>query len=102
MYSRLTGWLGPVIVEWTPDEPGLADARRRRSWPPCREQAGPIIPERVVIGPSPYPGRHGQSRLVNNFNNIVDPRASRRLSLSAARLSRPAATGSSRDRNEDQ
>ena len=29
MFSRLPGWLGPVIVEWTPDEPGLAEARRQ-------------------------------------------------------------------------
>src|SRR3954453_9349144 len=29
MYSRLPGWIGPVTVEWTPDEPRVAEARRQ-------------------------------------------------------------------------
>jgi hypothetical protein len=35
------------------------------------QRAGwPIVPERVVIGPSPYPGAMG-SEAVQNFNSIL-------------------------------
>ena len=71
MYSRLHGWLGPVTVEWTPDEPGLAEARRQVVLATLQTAGRPIIPERVVIGPSPYPGSHAASRPVNNFNNMI-------------------------------
>ena len=70
MYSRLSGWLGPVVVEWTPDEPGLADARRQVVLATMQRAGRPIVPERVVIGPSPYPGAMG-SEAVQNFNYIL-------------------------------
>ena len=70
MYSRLGGWLGPVIVEWTPDEPGLAAARRQTVLVTMQTAGRPIVPERVVIGPSPYPGAMG-AEAGNNFNNVL-------------------------------
>ena len=77
MFSRLNGWLGPVIVEWTPDEPGLAEARRQAVLATLQRAGRPIIPERVVIGPSPYPGASlsglAGTESVNNFNNVDHP-----------------------------
>jgi hypothetical protein len=70
MYSRVGGWLGPVIVEWTPDEPGLAEARRQAVLVTMQTAGRPIVPERVVIGPSPYPGGMG-TEAGNNFNTII-------------------------------
>ncbi len=70
MYSRLGGWLGPVIVEWTPDEPGLAEARRQAVLGTLQTAGRPIVPERVVIGPSPYPGAMG-AETGNNFNTLL-------------------------------
>jgi len=70
MYSRLAGWPGPVVVEWTPDEPGLAEARRQAVLVTMQTAGRPIVPERVVIGPSPYPGAMGVEA-GNNFNTLV-------------------------------
>jgi hypothetical protein len=70
MYSRLGGWLGPVILEWTPDEPGLAEARRQTVLATLQKAGRPIVPERVVIGPSPYPGGMGVEA-ANNFSNLL-------------------------------
>ena len=73
MYSRLQGWMGPVLVEWTPDEPGLAEARRQTVLATLQRAGRPIIPERVVISPSPYPGAMGVEA-VNDFNTIMNRR----------------------------
>jgi hypothetical protein len=70
MYSRLGGWLCPVIVEWTPDEPGLAESRRLAVLATMQRAGRPIVPERVVIGPSPYPGAMG-AETGNNFNTLL-------------------------------
>lgn len=70
MYSRLPGWLGPVVVEWTPDEPGLAEARRQAVLAIMQTAGCPIVPERVVIGPAPYPGAMG-AEAGNNFPTIL-------------------------------
>ncbi len=29
MFARLPDWSGPILVEWTPDQPDLAQARRQ-------------------------------------------------------------------------
>jgi hypothetical protein len=71
MFARLPGWLGPVTVEWTPDEPGLADSRRQVVLATLQRAGRPIVSERVVIGPSPYPGTRGVEA-VNDYNNIVN------------------------------
>jgi|SRR5579864_513825 len=59
MAARLPGWLGPVYVEWTPDRPGLADSRKTALVAMLQKAGLPVVSERVVVGPSPYPGLYG-------------------------------------------
>jgi hypothetical protein len=68
--SRLPGWLGPVVIEWSPDEPGLAEARRQAVLATLASTGRPVIPERVVIGPSPFPGSLGTDS-ANNYNVMI-------------------------------
>ncbi len=70
MASRLNGWLGPIVVEWSPDEPGLAEARRAAIVTILQASNLPVIPDRVVIGPSPYPGLLGTDA-ANNYNALI-------------------------------
>jgi hypothetical protein len=75
MYSRLQGWLGPVTIEWTPDEPGLAAARRQTVLATLQRAGRPLIAERVLIGPSPSPGATlsglAGTESANNLNNLI-------------------------------
>jgi hypothetical protein len=71
MFCRLPGWLGPITVEWTPDEPGLAESRRQAVLETLERAGQTLVPERVVIGPSPYPGAMG-IEAVNDFNNLIN------------------------------
>lgn len=66
MASRLAQWQGPVMIEWSPDEPGLAEARRAAVVGMFQRAKLPIAPERVVIAPPPFPGAMG----VDADNNI--------------------------------
>lgn len=59
MYSKLASWPGPILIEWTPDQPELADQRRKTVVALLEKSRLPMGPERVVIGPSPYPGALG-------------------------------------------
>ena len=70
MYSRLPGWIGPVTVEWTPDEPGVAEARRLAVVATLQRAGRPLSPDRVVIGPSVYPGTRGVEA-ANDYQNIL-------------------------------
>lgn len=70
MYSRLPGWMGPVVVEWTPDQPAVAAARRQAVLNTLQRAGRPIQADRVVIGPSPYPGARGVEA-INDHNNTV-------------------------------
>lgn len=70
MAARLPCWLGPVVVEWTPDRPGLADARRNALVATLQGAGLPIVPERVVVGPSIYPGMLGTDAS-NNYANLI-------------------------------
>src|SRR5260370_17398269 len=58
MAARLPGWLGPVYVEWTPDKPGLADTRKAALVATLQKTGLPILSERVLDVPSPYPSIH--------------------------------------------
>ena len=69
MAMRLPGWLGPVVVEWSPDEPGLAEARRTAVVAALQGAGLPVVPERVVVGPSVYPGGLGEDAV--NYHNIM-------------------------------
>jgi hypothetical protein len=70
MASRVTGWLGPIVIEWSPDEPGLAESRRAAVAALFQASNLPVIPDRVVIGPSPYPGLLGTDA-ANNYNVLI-------------------------------
>jgi hypothetical protein len=69
MYGRLPGWIGPITVEWTPDQPELAESRRRAVLDTMTRAGRPLPDERVVIGPSFYPGQLG-TEAANNQGNI--------------------------------
>ncbi|MGO9601065.1 MAG: hypothetical protein ACLP7Q_24055 [Isosphaeraceae bacterium] len=71
MFSRIPGWIGPVTVEWTPDEPGLAEARRQAVLATLDGAGQPLTADRVVIGPSPYPGAIS-SESVNSYNVMIN------------------------------
>jgi hypothetical protein len=70
MYGRMPGWIGPITIEWTPDEPGLAESRRRAVLETLARAGRPLPAERVVIGPSSFPGQMG-TEAANNQGNII-------------------------------
>jgi hypothetical protein len=70
MAARLRGWLGPVVIEWSPDQPALAEARRTAVVAALTGAGLPVVPERVVIGPSPYPGGLGADGQ-NYYNTMI-------------------------------
>ena len=70
MASRLSGYLGPLVVEWAPDQPGLSESRRGAGVAALQGAGLPVVPERVIIGPSPYPGGLGADA-VNYYNNMI-------------------------------
>jgi hypothetical protein len=70
MATRIPGWLGPITIEWTPDQPELAQSRRQAIVEVLRQQGKPILADRVVIAPSPYPGAMG-IEAAHNFGNTI-------------------------------
>ena len=70
MAPRMPGWVGPITVEWTPEQPELAQSRRQAIADRLRKAGQPILADRVVVGPSPYPGAMG-TEAANNFTNTV-------------------------------
>ena len=69
MASRLRGWLGPVVVEWIPEQPGLAEQRRLAVLGALIQGGLGVVPERVVIGAPPYPGTLGADAA--NYYNVM-------------------------------
>ncbi len=70
MAARLPGWLGPVIIEWSPDRPGLAESRRAAVLASLERANLPVVPERLLIAPSPYPGSLG-TNAASNFDVMI-------------------------------
>jgi len=70
MFARIPAWMGPINVEWTPEQPVLAEQRRQAVLETLQRAGQPILADRVVIGPSPYPGAMG-TEAANNFGNTV-------------------------------
>jgi hypothetical protein len=70
MAARIPGWMGPVVIEWTPDNPTLAEERRATLLATMQKAGMPILADRVVIGPSPYPGAMGVEA-VNHAGNTI-------------------------------
>ncbi len=70
MYGRLPAWSGPIFVEWTPDQPELAESRRRAIVTTLASAGMEWPADRVLIGPSPYPGAMGVEA-INVYNNTI-------------------------------
>ena len=51
MACRINGWLGPVVIEWTPEEPPLAEARKAVVLTLLQNAGLPVVPERLVVAP---------------------------------------------------
>jgi hypothetical protein len=70
MATRVRSWPGPILVEWSPETPGLAESRRQAVVALLSGVGVPVIPERVVVGPSRYPGMPGTDA-ANNSNVLI-------------------------------
>jgi hypothetical protein len=70
MASRMAGWSGPITIEWTPEQPELAEARRLAIVDTLNKAGQPLVATRVVIAPSMYPGALGVEA-INNYANTV-------------------------------
>lgn len=70
MASKLPGWLGPLVIEWTPDDPALARERQKAVLAALQSAGLQIGPERIIVGPSPYPGRIGTDA-ANNYDVMI-------------------------------
>jgi hypothetical protein len=70
MATRMPGWAGPITIEWTPERPELAEARRLAVVDTLLKAGQPAVASRVVIAPSPYPGARG-IEAGHNFANTV-------------------------------
>jgi hypothetical protein len=66
----------PLVIERTPDVPGLDEARRAMVLQVLAHGQFPVPPERVVIGPSPTPGLRGAEAEVIYRNQIGVTRSS--------------------------
>ncbi len=71
MATRIPGWMGPIMIEWTPDNPALAEERRVALLETMQKAGMPVLAERVVIAPSPYPGARGVEAVNHNGNTIM-------------------------------
>jgi hypothetical protein len=71
MAGRIPGWMGPIMVEWMPDDPALAESRRVALAETFQKVGMPLVADRVVIGPSPYPGAMGVEAANHSGNTIV-------------------------------
>jgi hypothetical protein len=79
MSPRLSAWPGPVVIEWTPETPALAEARRYTVLAALQGASAPVPSERVVIGPSAYRGLMGPDAGNNHdaliFRDYTAPRS---------------------------
>jgi hypothetical protein len=71
MSRRIPGWMGPITVEWTPDQPALAEQRRLAVLETLQKAGAPLLADRVVVAPSPYPGARGVDAININGNTIL-------------------------------
>jgi hypothetical protein len=71
MAARIPGWTGPIMIEWTPENPALAEERRAALVETMQKAGMPLVANRVVIGPSPYPGAMGLEAAHHSANTIL-------------------------------
>ena len=60
-----TAW--PILVEWTPDTPGLDQARRASVVELLANNSAAIAAERVLVGPDPVRGFNGAEAEIVDF-----------------------------------
>jgi hypothetical protein len=65
MVRRLDGWLGPILIEAVPDQPGLAERRRDAIVAIAQECGTPVGPDRLVVGRSSFHGIPGDAAGLN-------------------------------------
>jgi hypothetical protein len=70
MAGKIPGWSGPILIEWTPDAPEVAEQRRAAVLETMQKAGMPVVAQRVVIAPSPYPGAMGVEA-VNHSGNVI-------------------------------
>lgn len=77
--SRLGRWHGPIVVEWTPDEPEIALGRRDTIVAALQQASLAVAFDRVVVGPSAFHGIMGPDAGNNHdaliFRDFSAPRA---------------------------
>ena len=80
--SELPRWSGPVVIEWTPEAPPLAESRRSEVVALLQGAGVPLDPARVLVGPSPYRGFLGVDS-ANVYDTLIyrDLAAPRAFSL---------------------
>ncbi|ADV60670.1 hypothetical protein Isop_0073 [Isosphaera pallida ATCC 43644] len=71
MATRLNRWMGPLTIEWVPEDPAIGEARRNRIVSLLQGAGFNIAPEQVVVGPSPYEGLRGEEG-VGHYNAIIN------------------------------
>ncbi len=71
MFARLPDWSGPIVVQWSPDQPSLAQSRRQAVVATLTSAGLPVLADRVVIGPSPYPGGMGTESAGHAANTLI-------------------------------
>ena len=71
MATRLNRWMGPLTIEWVPEDPAIGEARRNRVVSLLQGAGFNIASEQVVIGPSPYEGLRGEEG-VGHYNSIIN------------------------------
>jgi hypothetical protein len=68
--SRLGGWRGPIVVEWTPETPEIGLGRREIVLAALNGASFGISPERVLVGPSAFHGIMGPDA-GNNHDALI-------------------------------
>lgn len=69
MVRRWHCWPGPLLVEFDPNTPGLAESRRLAVIGALGNAGAPIDPARLVVGGSPYLGERGA--LADEYNAVL-------------------------------
>ena len=64
MVRKLPTCLGPLVVEWTPEQPLLAEQRRLAIVDLLNQSGVPISPDQIVVGASPFNGILGDDAAV--------------------------------------
>ena len=70
MFARLPDWSGPDPRGVDARAADLAEGRRQAVLETLQRAGTPVLAERVVIGPSPYPGARGIEAADQYLNTI--------------------------------